>query len=185
MLLAVVILIASAALLFFGVKFINKYSSSAPIPTLTPIIALPTTPVATISASPLAFATLSLTKSAPGVLAVTLDTASKSVTGIQFQLAYDPHVLTSVKVTQGTFFDAALPLLTNVDATKGTILYAISIPSSGKPQTGSGIVAKITYVPAAGAKGPTTMKFLPGTKITALGITDSVLKQANDLTLSF
>jgi hypothetical protein len=78
----------------------------------------------------------------------------------------------------------ALVLLKNIDYTEGTMFYAAVIPPTGQPVQGTGEVAVITFNFNQGAINPTTLQFLPKTKVTAKGIEDSVLQKATGITLA-
>jgi len=126
---------------------------------------------------------LSLSSQSPTLLNVYIDTVGDTDTAVQLELAYDPQVLTNVKVIKGTFFDQSVELFNQVDVKNGRISYAIAIPPNGQPKNGQGVVAMISYNRLPGATQTTGISFLPKTKVTAQGISYSVLKTTKDFTI--
>lgn len=107
------------------------------------------------------------------------------VNGVQVELAYDPNVITGVLVTPGPFFPNPIVLFKTIDMQDGRISYVIAPSLSDSPTTTSGVVAKITLTLSTTATSSTTLHFLPKTKVTQPGTLESVLKNAQDLTLTF
>ena len=73
-------------------------------------------------------------------VSVNVDTGTKSVDSVDAIIEYDPNLLTVVSVAKGTFF----PTVTNNITTLGKIkIYGIA--DTGKPKTGTGVLATITF----------------------------------------
>ena len=116
--------------------------------------------------------------------AVVIDTGNKAVTAVQLEISFDPLILRNVSITPGDFFDTALVLLSKIDYQSGDIFYAVVMPPAGSPKHGKGTIATLSYVFNSGAFNPTNLRFLPRTKVAAVGIDQSVLKQASDITIA-
>lgn len=114
---------------------------------------------------------------------ITIDTTTNTVSAVQVEIAYDPTVIRNVKVTQGTFFPQATPLINLIDTKNGRISYALAIPATTEGIQGKGVVATISYQKIPGVTKDITLTFLPKTKVTQIGILDSVLEKANDGTI--
>ncbi|HET9947031.1 MAG TPA: cohesin domain-containing protein [Patescibacteria group bacterium] len=123
-------------------------------------------------------------QSATNSVSVMIDTKTNQVNGVQFEIVYDPAVLTNVAVLPGTFFVKPLELLKSVDPKNGKINYAIGVQPTALPISGTGTVATITYTIAPNAKGTTELKFLPKTQVVQEGEIGSALDSATNLTLS-
>lgn len=79
---------------------------------------------------------------------VMIDTHGDQVTAVQLEIAYDPAVLTNMKVTPGTFFATPQVLpVGGVDTKTGRITYMIAPTNIRETQTGAGIVAVLTFNP--------------------------------------
>lgn len=83
--------------------------------------------------------------SSSGTIDVVIESGDYSVNSVQFGLSYDPTVITSVTVENGTYFQNPLVLLNKVNQSKGTITYTIGIQPNGIPPTGEGVLAKIRF----------------------------------------
>ena len=112
---------------------------------------------------------------------VTIDTGIDSVSGVQLKIAYDPKVLTNVKVVPGSFFPNGTVLQNDVDITKGIISYAFAINPGMQGQKGKGQVVTITYT--AVPQTATDMVFLSDTKVTSQGVNTSVLNKTATVTV--
>lgn len=112
---------------------------------------------------------------------VNIDTGSDSISGVQLKIAYDPKVLTNVKVVPGSFFPNGTVLQNDVDAQNGIINYAFAINPGMKQLKGKGQIISISYI--AVPQTATDMVFMPNTKITSEGITASVLKNTATITV--
>lgn len=126
---------------------------------------------------------------APGVteeVYVNILTRENQVTAVQLEIAYDPAVLRIVSVKPGTFLPTPITLINNIDRENGRISFALGIPPSQDPVTGSGDVAIIRITRASSIPAGTTnteLELLPKTLVTAQGISTSVLKSATGATV--
>lgn len=113
------------------------------------------------------------------------DPHGNKINGIQVELSYDPTVITNVTITPGTFFSHPVILFHTIDKTDGRISYVIAPGLSDGLATQSGVVATLALTVNPQATASTTLHFLPKTKVTQEGTLESVLKTAEDLTLTF
>jgi len=178
--LIVALAILTAVLLFVALKPLQKPASKTSLaPTPTPSQAHSVLSMqldSTANASQAALPTKSVD--------VQIDTSANKVEGVQFDISYDPTVLTNVTVTPGTFFPKALVLLNQVDSKNGKIHYALGIQPTDKPQTGVGTVAVISFVMVPTQTGVTTkLSFLPKTQVVQQGTLGSVLEKSTDITI--
>lgn len=105
---------------------------------------------------------------------VIINTGQSVVTSVQLELSYDPTVLTKVDIKPGSFFINPKVELKNIDETNGRITFALSsLDSQGA--LGQGILAKISFKTLK-TNVSTTIDFLPKTKVSAQGFSESVLK---------
>ena len=113
-----------------------------------------------------------------------IDTGKNKVTAIQMELAYDPNVLSDIKVVPAFFIENPVILFNQVDTKNGRVSFAVGISSPDKTLSGKGIIATINYrvLPSAKADN-TTLHFLSKTGVSAEGIKGTVLKETNDLNL--
>lgn len=173
----ILVLIAVVAGLLYvalGPKFITKQAvTPVPTPTISPAHTV------------LALTQTAASQSGTPALAVTIDTSTNTVTGVQFEIAYDPAVVSNVVVTQGDFLPQPTILINAVDTKNGRISYAAVLSPTAKAVTGKGVVATISYTlaPTTPTISQTTLKFLPKTKVTQDDVLDSVLKSTTDITL--
>lgn len=113
------------------------------------------------------------------------DPHGNKVNGVQIELSYDPTIITNVVITPGQFFSHPVVLFHTVNKTDGRISYVIAPGLSDGLATQSGIVATLFLTINPQATASTTLHFLPKTKVTQEGTLESVLKTAQDLTLTF
>lgn len=125
----------------------------------------------TISSSPVPQATAS-----SYTTDVVINTGQNKVVAVQLELQYDPKVLKKVNIEPGPFFASPKILLKNIDEKNGRITFALSQDNS-LAALGQGIIAKISFT-AFQNSVPTKIEFLPKTKVTALDISESVLKSS-------
>lgn len=118
-----------------------------------------------------------------GSIDVLINANGDKVTGVQLAMTFDPTIITNVVVTPGSFLPQATALLNSVDQQKGTVFSAFVLPPSQKAVTGTGTVATITFTKTVKV-GTTTLSFGDQTKVTAEGVTVSVLKQATGGTIT-
>jgi len=177
-LLAVLVLI-TGALVYFAVstpggKKIEQQTSVVAKPTETPghtALAFSPNPVSVSSSS--------------GSIDVNVDSGGDALTGVQLELSYDPLVLTSVQLAPAGFFDNSSILINKIDTTNGKVSYAIVIPPTGKAKKGAGTVATLKFTANVSVAKQTVIKFLPKSLATAEGISKSVLKTTQDVTIIF
>ena len=180
--LIVILAAVAAVLLFIAIKPGQKPMQKSLTPTATP------TPSQAHSILTMTLgdstATESSTKVNNNVVSVNVDTQTNKISGVQFEISYDPTVLTNVKVTPGTFFQKPLVLLNQVDSKNGRINYAIGIQPTADQISGTGTTAIISYtiLPTASAS-LTTLRFLPRTQVIEQGIVGSVLKKSIDVSI--
>jgi hypothetical protein len=121
-------------------------------------------------------AVLHLEQQPNNTINVVVDSGKGAISAVQLQLSYDPQVLSNVTIHKGGFFVNPIELQNATDSTAGILNYAIAISPTSAPQQGNGVIATISYTPAFGVANPTKIAFLPGTKVTAEGIDESVLQ---------
>lgn len=179
-LLIVILAILAGVLLFVALRPAKKSIVTAPpVPTVTP-----TQAHSILTLNPETSATPSGAGITTKAVDVMIDTKTNKVDGVQFEIAYDPTILTNVNVTSGTFFTNPLTLLNQVDTKNGKIDYATGIQPTATPAAGMGTVAVISYsiLPTA-TTSTTTLRFLPKTQVIGQGILGSVLEKSIDLVL--
>ena len=159
---------------------LTLYTPSNPKPTLTV-----TVPKETVEQTVLSFGELVATSSSLAALSysipVNIETGKNKVTAVQLELQFDPKVLTNVVVTPGSFFKNPVILLNQIDAKTGRISYAFGINPTDQAVMGQGIIATLTFGTKTTALEQTQILFLPKTLVTAENITESVLKQTNNI----
>lgn len=111
---------------------------------------------------------------------VQIDSGSNAVTTVQLEIAYDPKLITNVKVTPESFLSSAVELLNKNDPTTGRLSFALGILPSQPAKTGKGVVAKITFNARTSTllTRDTELTLLPKSLVTASGVSTSVLKDA-------
>lgn len=170
-------LIFALFIITFVLLLMALYQPSAPKTTQTATV--PKEPVAqTILSfgSPLA-ATSSSSTTLNYSLPINITTGKNQVTAVQFELQYDPQILTNVVVVPGSFFANPQVLLNQIDAKTGRITYAFGIGPTGQGVVGQNIAATLNFSVKAATTKQTAILFLPKTLVTAEGISTSVLKQ--------
>lgn len=108
---------------------------------------------------------------------VNISTGKNKVTAVQLELQYDPKILTNMAITSGPFFTKSDVLLNKIDTENGRISYAIIIGLTDEGVVGDGVVVNLTFSTSALVPAKTKITFLSKTKVTAEGISESVLKQ--------
>lgn len=151
---------------------IQQHTAKPVVPTPTPKISMAHTLLG-----------LSQETATPSSVDITINTTSNKASAVQVEIAYDTTAITNVKVTQGTFFPQAAPLLNLVDTKNGRISYALAIPTNTDGVAGTGVVATISYQKIPGVTKDIVFTFLPKTKVTQLGILDSVLDKTTNVTI--
>lgn len=110
---------------------------------------------------------------------INISSGKNQVTAVQLEMQYDPAILTNVVVTTGSFFPKPDVLLNQVDSKTGRISYAFGVGLSGQGIAGQGTAATLNFSVKAGTAQKTAIIFLPKTLVTAQGVNESVLKEAN------
>lgn len=151
-------------------------------PTPTPPSSLSNYPNTAVSSQ--ATSLLSLTQIAPNKVGITIDAGNKAISAVQAEISYNPQVLTNIIIIPGNFFNNPFMLFNRVDQTNGIIFFAITNRSALPSSLHKGTIATISYNSIPGIANPTTINFLPKTKITTQGIDTSILKQATGITIT-
>lgn len=112
-----------------------------------------------------------------GTVDVNINTSDNAVTAVQLELSYDPQVVRNVQITPGPLFTGAVVLINKNDPATGKYTYAFGRTPGQQPVSGTGVVAKITFTPAASTT-PSQLTLLPSTLVTARGVATSVLKSS-------
>lgn len=118
---------------------------------------------------------ISLTQNTEESINLTINSGEAKVTAAQIVLTYDPAILGTPTITQGTFLTNVLSS-PKIESGKITFTYATSPDSLG--QGGSGLLATIKLKPIA--VGSTTISFAEGTMATATSHPDNVVKSVSD-----
>jgi hypothetical protein len=171
MMLIGILAFVTVTLILVAVKLQHSHSMIL-LPTPTPKISMAHTTL-----------TLMQETATPSSIDVIINTTSNKASAVQIELAYDPMVITNVSVKQGVFFPQATPLLNIVDTKNGRVSYAVAIPINGDGIGGTGTVATINYQKISGVTKDIIFTFLPKTKVTQLGILDSILEKTTNLTI--
>lgn len=154
----------------------------APKQTLTPPAPTPKTVVnpadTTLSMS---LASTSATTSTNKSVDINISTGKNKVNAVQFELSYDPTVITNVDIVKGPFLDKSLEIYKKIDTTNGRISLALGTPIGSSAYSGDGVAAVISYTPLSTTKS-VEIKFLPKTVVTALGFSATAIKSTTDFT---
>lgn len=179
-------LIFALFIITFVLLVLTLYTPSNPKPAQTVTI-----PKESIEQTVLSFgepvATSSSSTNVNYSVPVNIATGKNKVTAVQLELQFDPKVLTNAAVTANSFFKNPVILLNQIDVKTGRISYAFGIGLTDQGVMGKGVVATLTFGAKAGSDSAkagepkqTSILFLPKTKVTAEGTTQSVLKQTNN-----
>jgi hypothetical protein len=114
----------------------------------------------------------------PGQVDVVINTSDNAVTAIQLEIAYDPNIISNVKVTSGSLFSNAVTLIDKNRIQEGRYTYALGISPSSSTINGQGNVATISFVTKNVTATQSQLALLPTTLVTARGVASSVLKSA-------
>lgn len=147
---------------------------------------IPTMPIPT----PFAQSTLSIVPATTSALPATkqytimLNSNINTINAVQVELSYDPKVLTNVAIKVGSFFPRPLELIKDINTTNGRVSYALGIQPADHGIKGIGDVATLSFqiLPTATVSS-TTISFLPKTLVTAEGVIQSVLKNAQSINI--
>lgn len=119
---------------------------------------------------------VSLSAGAKGNVMVMLEPSDNEVTAVQLEIAYDPNIISNVKVTPGELFDNPVVLINKNNISEGRYTYAFGIMPNHKAITTSGVVANITFSALNKPGANSQLALLDTTLVTAKGISNSVLK---------
>lgn len=117
---------------------------------------------------------------------VMINSNKNNVTAVQLEIAYDPKVLTNVKLKAGTFLPSAMELLNVNDSKSGRVSYALAIPMAQNPVSGTGTVATLSFdknPSASSSTTQTTITLLDKSLVTMAGEKNSVLKSTQGTTV--
>ena len=175
-------LIFALFLITFVLLALTLYTPSNPKPAQTVIV-----PKETVEQTVLSFGQPVATSSSIArlnyTLAINIATGTNKVTAVQLEMQYDPKVLTNAVVTPGSFFKNPVILLNQIDAKTGRISYAFGIGLADQGVRGQGEIAILTFGAKTTVLEQTQILFLPKTLVTAENISESVLKQTNNIQL--
>lgn len=164
-------LIISVLVVFLLGTLLWKYASPTPTPIGINEIANVSTGIIDLSLSP---ATLSIAPGAEQSIDLKIVAGTTKVTAAEIILAYDPAIIGTPTVTQGSFLSNTLSS-PKVEGGKITFTYAAAPDDGGK--SGSGTLATIKIKPVS--VGDATIAFAEGTAAVAVDHTDNVIKSAN------
>lgn len=175
-------LIFALFLITFVLLMMALYQPTATKTTQTVVV--PKEPVAQtiLSFGSPSVATSSSTTIKNYTLPINISTGKNQVTAVQLEMQYDPKVLTNVVLAPGSFFTNPDVLLNQTDVKTGRISYAFGVGLKDSGVVGKGIVANLTFSVKANTLEEPTILFLPKTLVTAKGINESVLKEAENFT---
>lgn len=139
-------------------------------PSETPI---PAHSILTLSPNP-----IMVTPGQKATVITNIDTSDNQVTGVQLEIAYDPNMISNVKVVPGEMFTSPVVLINNNNAQTGRYTYAFGIMPNHDPVKGTGNVATITFTALNKPGESSQLTLLNSSLVSARGITPSVLKSA-------
>jgi hypothetical protein len=113
-----------------------------------------------------------------GQVTVNIDTATNPVTAVQLELAYDPNIITNLKVTPGALFQNPVVLRDINNTQTGRYTYAFGITPNKPTIQGTGVVAIVTFTAKNIPGQKSQLALLPTSLVTAQGISTSVMKSA-------
>lgn len=165
--LIILLVVSAAGLLALSLNLKPAPTTTAPVSIAQTTLAM-TTPAA----------------SASGVLEsdIQINTNGNTTTAAQIELSYNPKDLGDVDIVAGNFFKNPLELFKKIDDQNGRISYALGGSFGDKGIAGSGIVAKLSFKKLR-TTGTTSVAFMPKSRVTSSGISQSVLRSATGLTL--
>lgn len=163
----------TAGLVYIAIRQEQPAKTSAPIPT----------PKVSHAYSILSLVLESASNAAYQTIAIHVDSKQNRLSGAQINLAYDPAALTNMSLKVGDYFANPTILLKNVDAKNGRITLVLAIQPNAHEASGSGTIATLSYsvLPSTSS---TKIQFLPKTALTQEGELETVLKSAEDYTIT-
>lgn len=186
------ILISGLVLITVVLFIIALRSSNTPVTTTQQMITQVTQPIPTASLTPMmAHSILSLAPNPVNVLPggqgkvmVNLDTSDNAVTAVQLELAYDPSIISNVKVTPGALFQNGVILINKNNLKTGRYTFAFGIVPNQPTVRGAGVAASITFTALPNTNGQNSqLTILPTTLVTARGVSPSVLRASSGTTI--
>ncbi|MDQ5900547.1 MAG: Cohesin protein [Patescibacteria group bacterium] len=130
--------------------------------------------------------TAAQTGSAAATAEVLINTNGDLVTAVQLEIAYDPKVLTNMRISPGSFFSTpnVLPV-GGVNASTGRITFMLVPSNIREAKTGEGTVATLTFTPNSSSGATSTeITILEKSLVSARGLTQSVLKSSSGTTVT-
>lgn len=134
----------------------NFASEATPTPISESTISLSPNPITTMSGK-------------PAEADIVLEITGKAPTLVQFEISYNPNVITNVEIVPGDLFVNPTVVLNMVNPRIGRISYAIQPSKDQNLDNRSGKVALIKFIPLSGIQHTTTLSFLPKTVIREQG----------------
>ena len=139
------------------------------------------TPIEPVAQTILSFGNITSSPSAAYSIPINIEALKNKVTAVQLEMQYDPEVLTNVEAAPGSFFKNPTILLNQIDEKTGRISYAFGVSPTDRGVMGQGLIATLRFKAKTQAPTQTQIMFLPKTLVTAENITESVLKQTNNI----
>lgn len=178
--LTILTLILVVLALGVGQKPDAESPSETPTDTEQPTPTVPAFTTLELSPNPVSFTANTTT------IEVVIDTSENEVTGAQFDLVYDPQVVTLGPIRLGDFFTNSLVFI-NDTSVPGRVTYMVGLTPAQmqNPKTGTGTVATFTVTKrsTAPATGTTEVK-LENVLISGKDLGPSVLKEATGTTIN-
>ena len=112
-----------------------------------------------------------------------INTGVNKVIGTELYIKYNPSILEATNIVPGGFFLNPEESYKTIDNNQGLITYALHLPTSAFPKTGTGVLAKVTF--KAKAVGSSTVGFSTKTKIAATDVgATNALKSSTPTTIT-
>lgn len=161
---------------------VEKYSKTTPLAGMKQPY-LNTTPVNTATTLSLIPSQLIVNPGKPTSITIFAHSEMTSPTLIQFEISYDPTILTNMTVSSGDFFINPNVLLQNINANTGRISYAIERLPDQTNDKREGAVAILNFIPNPNlVKNQTNISFLPKTIVRGKS-EENILKQTQNATI--
>ena len=105
------------------------------------------------------------------------------VTGVQLELSYDPKVLKFVSLKPVDLLGGRQELIKDIDEKTGRITYAVGAAPGQPTIQGTDEIVKLVFKPVgrSGVARETTVRILPETLVTAVGVNESVLTKTTNI----
>ncbi len=131
---------------------------------------------------------IELSTSDSASLDIMINSGKNQITGIQLEIGYDPEVFSEIILTPGKFLPQATVLLNENDEKNGRVSYALVLPPSVLPISGTGTVVNVRLTKStdvSDASNPTTISILPKSLVSAIGIEGSVLREVKNASVVY